>query len=529
MGEVERSGLGPDDRGLSVDDIVSMSRPAAPPRSPYAPPIFPRNGLDLPDVKPGYQGVKMWRGDEAELADILHAHFFGKYVIAIHGELWQYDPDRRGWWQIPAENVVTWVSRLAGAAVFRAKTQDGDILTTPLKLSASKARGAVSFALARIHHNDTLGDFWTGTNLKSHKRGIVQFRDRAVIVTQESAGAMSLQEALPEPSHRVRAVRVLPCAWRGVPELAMLPKACPALWRIHRDWWGHHGNQEAWRRLLSILEFLGASVLGFAPAMGKALFLYGEGGTGKSTLLDLMTRWCQPSAVASVTPQDMANNRFASARLDGAVLNVVDDLPADAIADAGVWKSAITGGRIDVERKNRDAHGIYPVAGHIYAGNKLPVAVKATSGFWRRWLIVEYDRVFADTERDRPIIDELMGEMELIVAFAVAAFVQTGGKGGSGFTTPACHAAVMEQWDQVSDSVSAFKADRLELLEESLPTREWPKRSDVYRSYRAWCDDVGRRPVSAHEWGARLSALGVRVAKHSSWRVSARVKIEAPD
>ncbi len=487
----------------------------------YDPPQPPRSGADLPDV---LEGCALIRGDETELADILHQHHLGPHVVHTNGAMWQYRPSRRGWVRLTDEEMMTWVGRLAGASIFRGRNNQGEVKRAALSVSAAKARGTVRLAGARVFHDEDLGDFWAPDGRAGGRRGIAQFSDRAVIVTQEAPGQLCLEVTEPHPDLRVRSMRVLPCPWRGLQPLDRIETVCPALWRIHRDWWGHHGEDEARARLMAVLEFLGASVLGLAPMMARALFLYGAGGTGKSSLIELMTRWCQPTAVASVTPQDMGLNRFASARLDGAVLNVVDDLRSDPIQDAGAWKSAITGGRIDVERKGRDGYGIYPQAGHLYAGNRLPVAIKANSGFWRRWLVIHYDRVFHRTKHDRPIVYELMAEIDHIMALAVTAFLETGGAGGRGYTEPGCHQSIMAEWDRVSDSVSAFAFDHLRPAPGEQPKQLWPKRSAVYRKYRGYCGQTGRHHVSAEEFSNRVRDLGLGVSKiRGIWRIGCEV------
>lgn len=506
----ERTGLGPDDLRLSPDELWRYARPVEQEPSPFAPPTPPAGPWALPEQEQ-IRPCRFWRGDEAELAGMLRRHCLGDHAVGIAGELWQYDPERRGWRHVGEAEAVSWVARWAGALTYAGRTTEGDIRSQTLRVSLARARGAVKLAAAQVDHPETAGDFWRPARVGQHRRGIAQFSDEAVIVTQAGPGELTITAEPPHPRHRVRASRVLPCAWQGVVSPADVERACPVLWRVHRDWWGHHGDDEARARLSAVLEFLGASVLGFAPTMARALFLYGPGGTGKSTLIDLMTRWCQPGAVCSVTPQDMSDNRFAPARLDGAIMNVVDDLPADAISDAGVWKSAITGGRIDIERKGRDGYGIYPNAGHVYAGNRLPTAVRANSGFWRRWLVVEYDRVFAGTASEAPIIDQLAAEMPTIMGAAIGAFLATGGAGGRGCTEPGCHADVMAQWDRVSDSVTAFADEHMVVMPPSSPKNTWPKRAQVYRAYRSWCMDVGRRPVSAHEFSSRVKDMGVSV------------------
>lgn len=520
----QRSGLGADDVGLDLDQLWEASQDEMAGASPFEPPTPPEGPWQIAKVEQ-IAPCQFWRGDEAELATFFRNACLGRYAVGIAGELWQYDPQRKGWRRIEDHRAETWVTKWAGAMVYQGRNNEGEIRQSPLRISRARARGTVQLATSAVHHDSDDGDFWTPSTVGDHRKGIAQFADEAVVVTQTGSGQLSVRVEGAQPKHRIRASRVLPCPWRGVVQWGDVERACPVLWRVAMEWWGHHGKDEAGARLRAVLEFLGASVLGFAPVMARALFLYGPGGTGKSTLINLMTRWCQPGAVCSVTPQDMSDNRFAPARLDGAIMNVVDDLPADAISDAGVWKSAITGGRIDIERKGRDGYGIFPNAGHVYAGNRLPAAVKANSGFWRRWIVVEYDRVFSGTERDRPILEELAGEMSTIMGAAIGAFIATGGAGGRGYTEPGCHVDVMAQWERVSDSVTAFAEEHVTHVGGQVPKSVWPKRSEVYRDYRRWAMEMGRRAVSAHEFSSRIRDMGLEVTKSRGvWRVGCELR-----
>ena len=475
----------------------------------YAPPEPPENGQQLPAINE--HGAVFWRGDDTEIAEALIAHWLGPHAVATAGEVWQWQPVKRGWVRIPTEALVCWLSTIAGAPVWGGLNRNQEPVLKPLVLSNARIRGAVAIAYARLHHDEDEGDFWTVDSLR--KSGIVQFRDRAVVVDQIAGGRLKYTVRTPSPNLKVRASSVLPSSFRGIPDdLSNLGRDAPAFWSACWEWWGHHGEDEARARTVAVLEFLGASLLGMAPMMARALMLYGPGGTGKSTLIEVLTRWCQARSICSVTPQEMGLNRFATAQLDGATLNVVDDLPAEPIKDAGAWKSSITGGRMGVERKGQDGYTIYPRAGHIYAGNRLPVAVRANSGFWRRWLVVEYDRVFAGTTQDRDVLGAIEADMPAIISHAVRAFLDTGGRGGRGFTEPACHRALMGQWETVSDSVAAFRDDCLQRVSEDIRPTQWPSRTEIFRAYRDWCEIVGRRPTSASEFYSRLAAYGFDVS-----------------
>ena len=478
---------------------------------------------DLPTVGDG--GARFRLGDEAEIALAMQEHCLGLHSVYTAGQFWQYQIARRGWYRLTDAQIVTWVGTLSGAPVQNGETKDGEEKTVPLRISAARAKGVAAMIAANITHDETRGSYWAGGKT-GQDRGVAQFRDRTVVVTQTGPGKLAVTVEMPHPRHRVRAQRVMPCQWGGLPVAGTFSADCPALYATAFDWWGHHGPGEALDRITAVLEVLGASILGMAPTMSRALMLYGPGGTGKSTLLSLMTQWCKPEAISSVTPQDMGANRFASARLDGAVINMVDDLPADPIQDAGSWKSAITGGRIDVERKGQDGYGIFPECGHIYAGNRLPVAVRANSGFWRRWLVVEYDRVFSSTSDDRDILGPLLGEMGQIMGHAIAAFVATGGKGGRGYTEPACHRAVMGRWEQVSDSVCAFVAECVRPRDPTYHKKDDQKRSEVYDLYKCWAADSGRRPVSKGEFAQRMKDAGWTLHKTVGiWRWACAVTL----
>lgn len=478
----------------------------------YQPPIPPSTPDEIPEIE-WCSPARFERGDESEIADVLRRHYLGPLVVYTSGELWQYQPDRRGWHPVSDERIMAWCAGMAGADVFRGRTQDGEVRVKPLSMSAARARGAIAMVKAKCKHEESDGDYWT-REVGQHAQGIAQFADRAVVVTQTGSGKLSVKVEDPKPEHRIRSMRVMPCRWPGLPEsVDSFPDDCEAIWRTAWEWWGHHGVEEAMSRMKALLEFMGASVLGMAPSMAKAVLLFGPGGTGKSTMIDLMTRWCRRGAISHITPQAMSENRFATSALDGAVLNVVDDIPAEPINDAGDWKSAVTGGRIDVERKGRDRYGITPNAGHLYAGNRLPVARKANSGFWRRWLIIKYDRVFADTSDARDVLGPMLAEMDMFMAHAVAAFVATGGRGGVGYTHPACHYEMMKEWEAISDSVAAFVAEHVNPPAVGATSYMWPRRSQVYADYRRWCGANGRHPVSAGELYRRLDDAGFEQKK----------------
>ena len=78
----------------------------------------------------------------------------------------------------------------------------------------------------------------------------------------------------------------------------------------------------------------------------------GVGGTGKSTLLEVLTKIVGEGFTSNVL-LDQFGNRFMFANMLGKYLNVGDDNGKnDELQNVGTLKSIITGGRVTIDRKN---------------------------------------------------------------------------------------------------------------------------------------------------------------------------------
>ena len=75
---------------------------------------------------------------------------------------------------------------------------------------------------------------------------------------------------------------------------------------------------------------------------------------GKSTILHMIkATFDSGGQISSVSPQRLANNNFAGSSIYGKMANVVDDLPNMEIEDTGNIKSAVTGGYLEIEQKEK--------------------------------------------------------------------------------------------------------------------------------------------------------------------------------
>jgi putative DNA primase/helicase len=155
-----------------------------------------------------------------------------------------------------------------------------------------------------------------------------------------------------------------------------------------------------------------------------------------------------------------------------------------------------------------------PIAGHYFAANKLPGTQDQTEGFWRRFVVLTFNRSFTgDPTRDPNVHTRILAaELPAIVSWLVAGAVRLLRQGD--YTIPASHAKAIAAWRKDADQVALF------LIAETRPLRDDETEhmgllaAELYSSYVEWARRNGHRPVASNTFGARLRGLG-RAAKRT--------------
>ena len=131
----------------------------------------------------------------------------------------------------------------------------------------------------------------------------------------------------------------------------------------------------------------------------------GIGGTGKSTLLEILTKIVGEKFTSNVL-LDQFGNRFIFSNMLGKYLNVGDDNGKnDELQNVGTLKSIITGNRVTIDRKNIAPIEVRIFAKQLFATNILPYIDFTDGGIMRRLNIIPMNKVIPKTSI-MPAIDE---------------------------------------------------------------------------------------------------------------------------
>lgn len=139
----------------------------------------------------------------------------------------------------------------------------------------------------------------------------------------------------------------------------------------------------------------------------------GDGDNGKSTLLSLQTAFLGRENCASQSLYRLTTQRFAAAELYGKLGNIAADIGPDELKHTGTIKMLTGGDTITAEKKNRDPFQFVNHAKMTFSCNQLPRTPDETLAFFKRFIVIVYDRVIPIEDQDPQLLEKLTTDIEL--------------------------------------------------------------------------------------------------------------------
>lgn len=237
-------------------------------------------------------------------------------------------------------------------------------------------------------------------------------------------------------------------------------------------------------------------------SLQQAFMYLGEGSNGKSTWLGAQTALLDPRNVSNVALHRLDEDRFSAAEIEGKLANIFADLDARALQASSMFKSITGGDRIMGERKYLPAFSFKPYARLLYSANEPPPTPDSSDAFFRRWIIIPFERRFAEGEADRNLLDKLTTPQELsgLLNHGLRALPALRERGT--FTATSATEKASERFRVDSDSVAGFLGECCELD----PDARTP-RSKLFDAYRDWCGQNNRRALGKQRFNRRVEVL----------------------
>jgi len=244
--------------------------------------------------------------------------------------------------------------------------------------------------------------------------------------------------------------------------------------------------------------------------MKKALMLVGDGDTGKSTLLALVTALLGRENVSNASLQSISEHRFTAGTLYGKLANICADIDKRELKETGPFKRLVGG--IDTTQadvKYGTPFTFISRARLMFSANEAPGTPDQTKGFYNRWLMVPMTRVISPAEMDRNLFDTLTTPEEL------SGFLRMSLDGlkrfmvRRRFEVPAVVEETLADYRKRTDTIVGFGDEKLIFDPKA---REFQKA--VYEAYKLWCDDRRNSPLAAGRFNELLPERYPGISHH---------------
>jgi len=227
----------------------------------------------------------------------------------------------------------------------------------------------------------------------------------------------------------------------------------------------------------------------------KALFLVGDGANGKSTLLYILQKILGKRNFSSV-PLELFNNPHYTANFYQKLVNISIETNAKSSVYDSLMKAVISGDNITADAKYQPTIQFNPFCKLIFALNNMPRVDDKTDAFYRRMLIVRFNRQFEEAEQNKNLKFELEAEIDGIFNWMVEGLKRLRGRGY--FELTEALRQEVDEYRKENNNVIAFVEDACK-LEGNTTSKQ-----ALYSAYTEWCDSNGYRKLSKNKLGMEI-------------------------
>ena len=237
------------------------------------------------------------------------------------------------------------------------------------------------------------------------------------------------------------------------------------------------------------------------------LAIEGEGSNGKTVFFAGLTSMLGDDNISNV-PLEKFSSSFALASTIGKVANICGDVgQIDSVAE-GELKNFTGGGTVYFDRKYQSALEAIPTAKVMLSWNNRPRIVDKTDGFWRRLILVPFQRKVKTSERvigmDLPSYWLEHGETSGILMWAIEGLLRLNQQ--KEFTQSSISRAAMEDYQADTNPIRDFVSECLDIDSDGTVAK-----ADIYREYSDWCHKSGYKPWAIRQFGKQLKRIGLEL------------------
>jgi putative DNA primase/helicase len=276
------------------------------------------------------------------------------------------------------------------------------------------------------------------------------------------------------------------------------------------------------RALISFIQrAIGYSLTGHTNE--QVLFLcHGQGSNGKGVLFSIISALLgdygltTPIETFLESRSDRGTNDLAA--LAGARFVSASEADANRSLAAGRLKMLTGEDPVSARFLFREFFTFEPKFKIWLATNHKPSVRDASTGMWRRLVLIPFHVVFPEHARDPHLRERLIAqELPGILAWAIRGALLWS---QDGLQKPRAVLAATKEYREENDRVGAFITERCELAEGYAETSAL-----LYAEYKAWTEATGDKTLGLRDFGTRLDQAGLTVHRTTVARMRQGIRL----
>jgi putative DNA primase/helicase len=263
------------------------------------------------------------------------------------------------------------------------------------------------------------------------------------------------------------------------------------------------GDEDATQKAMLIQEWFGYC-LDRSLNLHKALVLYGDGGNGKSVILDVL---------AAMVPYHTRlewhelNEQRNLERLAGSWVNIATEISYKDNTGTTGFKKAVAGETLTANPKYKKPFDFKPYAKFAFATNGLPMVDDVSNGVFRRLMVISLNNSFVGRENWN-LTKELLKEMPGIIQWAITGLNRL--HKHRAFTIVPSNITELQEYRRAVNSMQSFYDEQVSMYEGQAISF-----SEFYRSYTSYCLETGNRPFARNKVRSIVNQLGLKLTVYT--------------
>ena len=220
-------------------------------------------------------------------------------------------------------------------------------------------------------------------------------------------------------------------------------------------------------------------------------FLYGPGGTGKSTCVDMLEQLVGEENTLALQLEELGN-AFTRASLVGKQVYLCGELTRKSFQHIGLIKQISAGEPIYVDVKHQEGFTFRPKGKFVMTSNVHAATPDTSTGFERRFLQINFENQISRDQMDFSLKAKLQAELPGILRWAVEGFQRLHARGH--FAHTAGNQKAIAELMRHRNQVASFVKDAGWMDWDSKEC--WTPADRVLERFIEWCEFWGVKPFT---------------------------------